>query len=272
MPDMHAATIRTCCVNAVAALFLLLVMSSCKDTRQLTYFERGLDTSSVKNIKIPEPIIQRGDMLSIMVYSENPEATKLYNQPVAGGAEKSNAAAGMASGSGYEVDQDGFILFQGIGPLKVEGLTKKQLAELLNSKLKDTLLKNPYYSIRFLNMKISVLGEVRTPGTMSIPNERLNILEAMSLAGDFTDYAQRDSVIIIRENQNGRQIIPVDLSKTDVLSSDNYYLHHNDIVVVKAIKQKYAATNEQRNRNFSIALSAVSLVIVLVNTITVISR
>ncbi len=258
------------CVNAVAALFLLLVMSSCKDTRQLTYFERGLDTSSIKNFKIPEPVIQRGDLLNITVYSDNPEATKIYNQPVStGSADKGQASSAPA---GYEVDANGYILFQGIGPLHIEGLNKKELTDLLTSRLKDTLLKKPYFSIRFMNMKVSILGEVRNPGSISIPNERLNILEALSLAGDFTDYARRDSVIIIRESLNERKMIGLDLSKTDVLRSPDYFLQHNDVIVVKAIQQKYKATDEVRQRNISIGLSMISVAAVLINTIAILTR
>lgn len=255
----------------LAALLVLIVFSSCKDTRQLTYFERKLDTATVRNFTIPEPIIQKGDLLSIVVYSDNPAATSIYNQSIGGGGGGMEKGAGTST-SGYEVDQDGNILFQGIGPLNVEGLNKKQLTELLNSKLKDTLLKNPYYSIRFLNMKVSVLGEVKNPGALSIPNERLNILEALSLSGDFTDFAQRDSVLIIRENLGVRRVIHMDLSKTDVLHSPDYFLQHNDVVVVKGIRQKYQATDVIKQRSLTTAVSLVSIAIVLVNTVVILSR
>lgn len=256
-------------LQGLAVLLLLVVFSSCKDTRQLTYFERKLDTATIRNFTIPEPIIQKGDLLSIVVYSDNPAATSIYNQSVGGGGADKGASG---STSGYEVGQDGYILFQGIGPLKVEGLNKKQLADLLNSKLKDTLLKNPYYSIRFLNMKVSILGEVKNPGSLSIPNERLNILEALSLSGDFTDFAQRDSVLIIRENLGVRRVIPMDLSKTDVLNSPDYFLQHNDIVVVKGIRQKYTATDVVKQRNITLAVSLVSVAALLINTVVIISR
>lgn len=267
---MPAISRKPALMQLLAALLVLMVFSSCKDTRQLTYFERKLDTATIRNFTIPEPIIQKGDLLSIVVYSDNPAATSIYNQSAGsgGGSEK----GGGTSSSGYEVDQDGFILFQGIGPLKVEGLNKKQLAALLNSKLKDTLLKNPYYSIRFLNMKVSVLGEVKNPGALSIPNERLNILEALSLSGDFTDFAQRDSVLIIRENLGVRKIIPMDLSKTDVLNSPDYFLQHNDVVVVKGIKQKYTATDVLKQRNITLAVSLVSVAALLINTVVILTR
>jgi polysaccharide export outer membrane protein len=258
-------------LTIVAGLFLIILTSSCRDTRQLTYFENRLDTTSIQNIKVPEVIIQKGDILSIMVYSDNPKATEIYNQPLMMAAG-SNSASASGAPEGYQVDEDGKILFQGLGPLQVEGLTKKQLIALLNSKLKDTVLTNPYYSIRFLNLKLSILGEVKQPGPVSIPNERINILEAIGLAGDFSDFARRDSVIIIRESMSTRQVITVDLSKTDVLRSPDYYLQHNDIIVVRAIKKKSTATDIITQRNIAIAVSIVSTAAILINTIVIINQ
>ncbi len=262
-PSLNLLTLTT-------GLLLIISTSSCRDTRQLSYFENLLDTTAITNIKVPEAIIQKGDILSITVYSDNPKATELYNQPLLMAASGSSSAA--ASPEGYQVDEDGKILFQGLGPLQVEGLTKKQLTALLNSKLKDTVLTNPYYSIRFLNLKLSVLGEVKVPGPVSIPNEKINILEAIGLAGDFSDYARRDSVVIIREEMNTRKVITVDLSKTDILRSPEYYLQHNDIVVVRAIKKKSTATDLVTQRNIAIAVSIVSAAAILINTIVIIDQ
>lgn len=256
----------------LVALLALVCFSSCKDTRQLTYFQKKLDLNTISSLTPPEAIIQKGDILNIVVYSDNPKATELYNQPIIStGSGSPNSGAGGTT-AGYEVDEDGNILFQGLGPLHVEGLTKKKLVTLLNSKLKDTLLQNPYFSIRFMNLKISVLGEVKQPGSISIPNERVNILQAISLAGDFADYAQRDSVLIIRENLDKREIVAVDLSKTDILNSPNYFLQHNDVVVVPAIKKKSFATDQVTQRNVAIATSILSATAILINTIVIITR
>ncbi|MBC7850812.1 MAG: polysaccharide biosynthesis/export family protein [Chitinophagaceae bacterium] len=253
----------------LAASLLLTLMLSCRDTRQLTYFQNGLDTARINRMKAPELLIQKGDILSIVVYSDNPKATEIYNQPVL------SVGTGSGSGpaiSGYQVDDDGLILFQGLGPLKIEGLTKKQLIEVLNSKLKDSVLQNPYYNIRFLNLKLSIVGEVKQPGPISMPSEKINILEAISLAGDFTDYAQRDSVLIIRENIDTRELITVNLSKTDILSSSNYFLQHNDIIVVRAIPKKSPATDQVTQRNVAIATSILSAAAILINTIVILTR
>ncbi len=256
----------------LAALLVLALFSSCKDTRQLTYFQTKLDLKTISTLTPPEAIIQKGDLLSIVVYSDNPKATELYNQPIIASSSSSPNSGTGGGTAGYEVDEDGNILFQGLGPLHIEGLTKKKLISLLNSKLKDTLLQNPYFSVRFLNLKISVLGEVKQPGSISIPNERVNILQAISLAGDFADYAQRDSILIIRENLDKRELIPVDLSKTDILNSPNYFLQHNDVVVVPAIKKKSFATDQVTQRNVAIATSILSATAILINTIVILTR
>jgi polysaccharide biosynthesis/export protein len=260
--------------TAAAALIAVVFFTACRDTRQLAYFENKLDATTVNTINAPEAIIQKGDILNIVVYSDNPSATAIYNQPIVAPTISNNATGPTSTGTmtGYEVDQDGNILFQGLGPLKVEGLTKKQLVQLLDSKLKDSVLKNPYYSIRFVNLKISIVGEVKQPGTISLPHERINILQAVSLAGDFTDFARRDSILIIRESLDKRTMVNIDLTKTDILSSPDYFLQHNDVVVIRPIKKKYVATDQVTQRNLAIATSILSTAAIIVNTIVIISR
>ena len=108
------------------------------------------------------------------------------------------------SAPGYEVDAEGNIVFQGIGKIRIEGLTKAALKDTLDARL-GPFLKHPYYSIRFVNYKFTMMGEVQRPGVITIPGERINILEAIALSGDLTNYANRDSVFIIRENNNKRE-------------------------------------------------------------------
>lgn len=250
--------------------FALLLFSSCRDTRQLTYFQTKFDTSVLSTISAPEPIVQKGDLLSIFVYSDNPQNTLLYNQPVINTSTVGGTSTPVA---GYQVDEQGNILFQGLGPLHVEGLTKKQLMALLDSKLKDTLLQNPYYSVRFLNFKISVIGEISKPGVISVPSEKINILEALSLAGDFTNFARRDNILIIREENNKREMMTLDLTKTDILNSPNYYLKQNDIVVVSAlVKNKSIATDQTSQRNIGLAISILTTAAIIINTVVLITR
>jgi polysaccharide export outer membrane protein len=253
---------------------LSIMLSSCGTTRPYVYMQGQFDTAALSKLKIIDPVIQKGDLISIIVYSDNPEATRIYNQPLIVTATSSSAnGAGSSSGgtqeevsggsptsSGYLVDDNGNIEFQQLGLLHIEGLTRNGLKTLLDSKLKDTLLKNPYYNIRFLNNRFTMIGEINRPGIFSIPSEHINLIEALSLAGDMTFYARRDNVLIIREQNGKREWGRVDVTKPEVMASPYFYLQQNDIVYVEQNKKKATAADQITSRNISIILALVSTV------------
>jgi polysaccharide export outer membrane protein len=228
------------------------------------------DTAQLSQVNAVEPIIRKGDILSIIVYSDNPKATAIYNQSLiampsepassadnAGGSASRVASSGTPSSPGYQVNENGDIMFQGIGLLHVEGLTKAQLIDTLDVRL-SPFLTHPYYSIRFLNYKFTMLGEVAKPGVVSIPGERINLLEAIALAGDLTFYGRRDNVLVIRENNNKREFARLDLTKPDIMKSPYFYLQQNDVVIVEPNKRKVPANDVVTARTISIALACVS--------------
>lgn len=248
-----------------------IMFSSCGSTRPYVYMQGSFDTAALSKVKITDPIIQKGDLISIIVYSDNPEVTKIFNQQVITAAlansSSSASSAGEASQSvtgvtpsapGYMVDENGNIEFQGLGLLHIEGLTKGGLRNLLDSKLKDTLLKNPYYNIRFMNNRFTILGEINKPGIFAIPSDHINILEALSLAGDMTFYARRENVLVIREQNGKREFARLDVTKPGVMASPYFYLQQNDIVYVEQNKKKATANDQITSRNISIALAIAS--------------
>jgi polysaccharide export outer membrane protein len=254
---------------------LAAMFSSCGNTRHLVYMQGKFDTAALKQVKITEAIIQKGDLMSIIVYSDNPSATALFNQSVivtsssatTGGNTNSGGGTGSTSGAlqgvgspttpGYLVDELGNIQFQGLGLLHIEGMTKVQVKELLDSSLKP-YLKNPYYSIRFLNYRFTMLGEVTRPGIFNIPGERISLLEAIGLAGDLTFYGRRDNVLIVRENNGVREFARLDLTKPEIMASPYFYLQQSDVVIVEPTKRKVAADDQITSRNISIAATIVS--------------
>jgi polysaccharide biosynthesis/export protein len=276
-------------LTGVTGLILFsVIFSSCVNTRQVTYMQGKFDTAKLSVINISEPMIRKGDLLSVIVYSDNPEATALYNQSLiavssssAGGGSSSGSSGGggagggsgssagaMSAGSpttpGYLVDENGNIEFQGLGLMHVEGLTKIQMKGLLDSKLKD-YLKNPYFTIRFLNYRFTMLGEVQRPGIFSIPGEHVSMLEAIGLAGDLTLYGRRDNVLIMRENQGKREWARLDLTKPEILSSPYFYLQQNDVVYVEANKKKLVANDQATTRNITIAATVISTVAIVIS-------
>jgi polysaccharide export outer membrane protein len=227
------------------------------------------DTAQLSQVNPVEPVIRRGDILSIIVYSDNPDATKIYNQSLittanaAGQAGGSQTMAGLSPAApGYQVDQNGNIMFQGIGLIHVEGLTKAQLKDTLDMRL-TPFLQHPYYSIRFMNYKFTMLGEVLKPGQVSIPGERINLLEAIALVGDLTFYGRRDNVLVIRETNNKREFARLDLTKPEIMKSPYFYLQQNDIVIVEPNNKKLAANDVTTLRDVSIAATVVSTLAIL---------
>ncbi|MCO5242071.1 MAG: polysaccharide biosynthesis/export family protein [Chitinophagaceae bacterium] len=232
-----------------------------------------IDTVALSRVSLPEPLIQKGDLVGITVYSDNPEATAVFNQQMsttlasdaASGAGTVSGTAGTASQSmpGYLVDANGSIRFPLLGELHVEGLTKSGLEALLKEKLAGKYLSNPYFNIRFLNYKFTILGEVTRQGIYSIPGERISILEGLGMAGDITLYGLKDSIMVVREINGKRSFGYLDVSKPDVFSSPYYYLQQNDVVIVKASPKKPNVSEQTANRNFSRAATISSILLSL---------
>jgi polysaccharide biosynthesis/export protein len=228
-------------------IFLALKFAGCANVRPLQYVQGSFDTARLSRYVIKEPLIQIGDLMSITVFSDNPEATALYNPP---------------NGATYLVDNEGNIQFYGIGKLQVAGLTKQQLTTLLNSKL-TTYLRNPFYSIRFMNYKVTLLGEVNREGIYSVTNERVNIFDAIGLAGGLTIYARRENVMIIREANGKREFARLDLTDPQVFNSPYYFLQQNDLVVVDPARGKTTATEQVTLRNITIISSIISTLAII---------
>ena len=247
-------------LKTILILLSVVWLFSCKTPVNLNYLQGSLDTSGLRNYKVPEPVIQKGDLISIVVFSDGPKATALFNQALV-----SVGSEGIAQPAGYLVDTKGNIQFQGIGILHVDGLTKEQLIVLLDSKLKPDLLTNPYYNIRFLNYKVTLLGEMKNPGVYSIPNERVTILEAIALAGDLTMYGRRENVLVIRERGGIREFGRIDLTKPAIFTSPYFYLNQNDVIVVEATQRKARETDQLTARNISIATSIVSTIAIIIS-------
>jgi polysaccharide biosynthesis/export protein len=273
---MHRIPLFKNLLLAILGLWIMHTMSSCGTTKGMIMIRGPFDTAKLSRINPVEPIIRKGDILSIIVFSDNPAATKIYNQSVTGSSEGSGSGSGGggggselspgttqtkgtsgASAPGYEVDSKGEIVFQGIGKIKVEGLTKEALKDTLDARL-SPFLQHPYYSIRFLNYKFTLMGEVVKPGVISIPGEKINILEAIALGGDLSTYANRDSVFIIRENNNKREFAWMNLTKPEIMASPYFYIQQNDVIIVEPTRKKAVAADITTQRTISLALAFVS--------------
>ena len=253
-----------------ALLVLSVYFFSCGTQQKLPgYLENVIDTSGKGEVKIPELRIQKNDLLSIQVYSLStlPEKSDvIYNLPC-------NSAAGgptTASVCGFMVDANGNIEYPRLGSFHAEGLTKLELAAQIKKRLTEpvVLLTNPNVIIRFLNFKVTVLGEVAHPQTFNVPGERITIFEAIGLAGDITAYGRKNTVKVIREVNNKREIGMIDLSSKDPFESPYYNLMQNDVVMVEPSQQKVKQTDQALvQQRVGFAISIISSIAVIYSII-----
>ena len=185
--------------------------------------------------------IQANDLLGIYVESETPESTIQFNQEtnkiIISQGHVMNPGSSVVTG--YLVNHDGDIIFPFLGKLHVVGLTHNELASLIESKLiSEGHITDPIVTVKLMNFKVCVLGDVVRPGQLVVSGERLTIFEALSMVGDLTIYGQRHNVTIIREENGLRTIGEIDLSSQTVFDSPYYYLHQNDVIYVEPNMRK----------------------------------
>lgn len=231
-------------IYRVLCLGLLLTFTACSK-RNLVYFS-DLQNSSKNETPIQnyiQPKIQPDDLLSISVSSLNAESNMLFNNVILPPTNSTSGIIASKVNEGYLVDKSGAINFPVIGKVTLAGLTKEEATEKMINEIK-THVKNPIVNIRFLNFKVTVIGEVNTPSTFEINSEKINVLEALGLAGDMTQFGNRDNVLIIREKDGVRTTARINLNNKEVLNSPYFYLQQNDIIYVEpANKTKVAQTN-----------------------------
>ena len=229
---------------------LSLSFASCYNTKKLIYLDNIGDAEISRKVDNLEPIIQKNDLLSITVSSPNPAATQIFNP--------SNPGASQAGG--YLVNQDGFIEFPLLGQVRAAGLTKKQFKEeIAKTIVQKQLLIDPVVTVRYINFKVTVLGEVAKPTVINVSDEKISLLEALGLAGDMTVYARRDNVLVIREDEGKRVTKRLNLNSRELFTSPYYYLKSNDVVYVEPDKQKVATMATTRQQWIPIVVSTVSL-------------
>ena len=226
---------------------IILISTSCA-RRNLIYFS-DIDSESGYSVKVSdtvEPVIQSDDLLKITVSSLNPESNLLFNSGIL--QPTGNLATNVISqlNEGYLVDNSGEINFPVLGQVKLGGLTKEQAIEEMTFRLKE-YVKNPIVNLRFMNFKVTVIGEVNRPATFTVETEKITILEALGLAGDMTAFGKRENVLVIREKQGIRSANRLNLNDKDILASPFYYLEQNDVVYVEPdkIKAVQASTNQR---------------------------
>ncbi len=226
--------------KCIYLLVAVLSLTSCTNLKKAIYFDNIPDSQFKSNLENLETVLKENDLLSISVSSLNADATEIFNP-----ANTSETAINNEDRvPEYLIDEEGYIRFPFLGKIKAAGKTKKALRqEITDEIISRKLLLEPIVNIRYLNFKISILGEVGNPAVLTIPSEKVSLLEALSLAGDLTIYAQRDNVLLIREEKDVKKLTRIDLTSDDIFTSPNYYLKPNDIIYVQPNRTKVASTS-----------------------------
>lgn len=264
------------------ALFaaVLAFAASCATPTNIVYFQDvatgGVDTVSTAQIIKIRP----GDKISIIVNSRDPQISSLFNLAYStryiGDDSSMKVNAGTTGVQGYAVSEDGTIDFPVLGRVTVGGLTRDEISRMIKNELvSQSLVKDPVVTVEYLNLKVSVLGEVNNPGRIAIDRDEFTIMDAISAAGDLTINGIRENVRVIRNENGVRHTYSVNLlSSRDLASSPVYYLQQNDIVVVDPndMRIRQSTINGNTIRTTSFWISIASLAATLANTIVVLMK
>lgn len=247
---------------------LVLAAVSCSTPKEISYFQDL--QPGVTELTITDSVeikVRPKDKLSILVNAQDQKLTNMFNLPIVSQqiGQESTGSSGTSRGvSGYTVDTDGYINFPVLGKIKVEGMTREQIAEHLTKLLKEQeLIKDPVVTVEFMNLGVSVLGEVNRPGRISINRDNLTILDALSEAGDLTIFGKREKVLVLRQGNGKQRVYGINLCSAEhIYSSPVYYLQQNDVVYVipNDTKSRQSTVNGNTVRSTSFWISLASLI------------
>lgn len=239
-----------------------LLVSGCTSYKKVPYLQNAQAIEvAAGEIPLYDAKIMPKDLLTITVSTTDPQASVPFNLTVQSAvSQASNNLTTQPSLQQYLVNNEGEIDFPVLGRLKISGLTKNECEALIREKLVPYLKETPIVNVRMVNYKISVLGEVKNPGTFTVNNEKVNVLEALAMAGDMTVYGVRDNVKLVRENANGERLIQtLNLNDANLVRSPYFYLQQNDILYVSP--NKTVARNSDIGNSTTLWISATSILV-----------
>jgi polysaccharide export outer membrane protein len=244
--------------------FLLLLLVSCANKKDIWYYQ-DIQNSSQSSINYIANEIQVNDILYIKVDALIQDSAKPFNLDVSSNGVLNLDAIKI---QGYLVSQDGTIVFPILGTIKVVGKTTNQLQIMLKDLLKENgYIKDANVNVRVINSKVTILGEVKTPGTYTFDEQNISLNQAIGYAGDLTINGKRKDVLLIRENNGTRTYIKLDLTSTDWFTSPYYYVKQNDVIIVNPNGAKVMTSGYLGNIGSIVGiLSLVATIVLLIRT------
>ena len=254
----------------VALLLFIGLMYSCATKDDVVYFNGMNSTDNSIGLDSYSPTYHIDDELVIIVNALDAEAARPFNKSSVSVSIDILDARGRERIQTYRIDPDGNINFPVLGKIKIAGLNRTQATTMLQDKLTD-YIKNPIVDIETVNYRITVLGEVARPGTFTATNERITLVEALSLAGDLTIYGERENVLVIQDYDGKKTYTRVNLKSDDLFNSPVYYLSQGDVVYVEPNKTraKNSAIGAQTGvilSSLGLLISMTALVVTILNT------
>ena len=219
--------IKSFLTNKLVVLCYVIVMfTSCATKQDVVYFQNAKSFETIVDTDTFKAKLKIGDIVSLYISTLDPTVTMPYNIVVSSGS--------TGQLMDYLIDVDGNIDYPVLGKIKLVGLTVEEAKELFKKKFSEgQLLKDPVVMVRVLNFRVTVAGEVRSPGVYPVSGERVSILEALGMAGDLTIKGRRDNVLVIRDFNGTKTYTRIDLTNKEVFNSPVYYLTQNDYIYVE---------------------------------------
>jgi len=257
-------------IRIVTAGLALLCLGSCSTSRKVAYLQDAEPGFRRENTA-PVPVtVQPEDKISIVVNSKNPELAEMFNLPMMThriGQPMNSSQGYNQQMSSYTVDSNGNIDFPILGEIHVAGLKREEIAARIKNELvRKNLVRDAVVIVEFLNMGVSVTGEVNRPGRFNIDRDHLTLLDALSMAGDLTIYGKRENVLVVRQEHGGEAYYRVNLCDSKSLhASPAYYLRQNDFVYVEPneVRARQSTLNGNNVRTASFWMSLASLLTTL---------
>ena len=252
----------------VICIIFSSLLFSCT-TERISYFKDIADTTKTKYVDLPlftPPVIRPDDILNVSIQTLDEKANQLLNQgnlPILSGITTTNSVnAQQQVVSGYLVNREGDIHMAYIGTVHVGGMTTSAVRDSVAARI-SYYFKDPVVNVRFANFKVTVLGEVKTPATFSIPNEKPTVLDALGFAGDLTIFGKHNNVLLIRDTVGRKEITRLNLDSSNVIESKYFYLRPNDVLYVEPTESRVESTNAYRTRDIAVLAAGLSLLTVI---------
>lgn len=266
----------TNCFRVIYIIAICVGLGSCNIYKKVAYFGDipAAISDTARNIPtavFTDPLIQPNDILQISILTLDPQAnsifsnTNMINFPTQSASSYFPPSMGQ-SVPGFMVDKDGMVELPVVGKVKVSGMTTSAIRDTIHNRV-SLYYKGPVVNVRFANMGITIIGEVKQPATYVVTNEKISILDLIGLAGDLTVFGRRDNVLLIRDSAGTKQSVRFDLNSSKTISSPYFYLRQGDMVYVEPNKQKVTSTDYIRIRNYAIVGSVISLLFIVITNI-----